>query len=194
MRKIAVRHPDGRNLRRIQDENWKFIPGTVEKYMISDYGRVKSFSTNPEGKILKQSSTKGFKSVCVRINGKRKTVLVHKLTAMAFVPKGPHDDMVVHLDWNKGNNYYRNLQWVNRKNGYDRILSRLHQRNREIPRKRKVTNSKLGKQDIELLKSMLERGVKQKVIAQLFCISEMQVTRIKKGENWGQIKAGVSNN
>ena len=73
-------------------------------------------------------------------------------------------------------------------------MSRLHQRNREIPRKRKVTNSKLGKQDIVLLKSMLERGVKQKVIAQLFCISEMQVTRIKKGENWGQIKAGVSNN
>ena len=194
MRKIAVRNPEGRKLRRIQDENWKCIPGTEKKYMISDYGRVKSFSTSAEGKILKQSSTKGFKTVCIRIHGKRKTVLVHKLTAMAFVPRGQEDDMVVHLDWNKGNNYYKNLQWVNREQGYDRILKRLHKSNRENPRKRKVTNSKLSQADIELLKSMLARGVKQKVIAQLFCISEMQVTRIKRGENWGQIKAGINYN
>lgn len=189
----AVRSED-RNLRQITDEQWKFISGTDNMYMISNYGRVKSFCGNPEGKLLKQSETKGFKTVCIRVDSKRKTVLVHKLTATAFLEKTSDHDMVVHLDWNKGNNNYKNLKWVNRNDGYERILSRLHERNRNNPRKRKVTNSKLDIKDIEVLKSMLERGVKQKVIAQLFCISEMQVSRIKRGENWGQVKSNGANN
>jgi len=39
-----------------------------------------------------------------------------------------------------------------------------------------------------LLKSMLQRGVVQAKIAKMFCISEMQVTRIKRGENWGHVQ------
>jgi hypothetical protein len=194
MKNLTAIHSDERKLRQITDENWKFIPGTEDLYMISNYGRVKSFCGNSEGKLLKQSETKGFKTVCIRVNGKRKTVLVHKLTAESFLDKSSDHDMVVHLDWNKGNNNYKNLKWVNRNDGYERILNRLHERNRNNPRKRKVTNSKLAIKDIEVLKSMLERGVKQKVIAQLFCISEMQVSRIKKGENWGQVKSSGANN
>lgn len=195
MRKIIVdRNPGVHKLRAFQDEEWKFIAGTEQKYMVSNYGRIKSFLGNAEGKTLKQCVTKGFRTVCIRINGKRKSVLVHKLTAEAFLEKGAEDDMVVHLDWNKGNNHYKNLKWVNRNDGYARILHRLHERNRNYPRKRKVTNSKLSHHDIEVLKSMLERGVKQKVIAQLFCVSEMQVSRIKRGENWGQIEARIQKN
>lgn len=177
-----------RRLRHIVDEEWNYIPDTSEKYMVSNYGRVKSFCNSTEGKILKPSFTKGFKTVCLRIGDKRKTVLVHKLTADLFVNKNESDDMVIHIDWNKGNNYYKNLQWVNRKDGYDRILKRLHHINRTTTRKRRVTNSKLEPKDVEVLKSMLAKGIKQKVIAKLFCISEMQVSRIKKGENWGNIK------
>jgi hypothetical protein len=194
MKNLPESHLDMRKLRHITDEKWKFIPGTKNLYMISNYGRVKSFCGNPEGKLLKQSETKGFKTVCIRVDGKRKTVLVHKLTAESFLEKSTDHDMVVHLDWNKGNNNYKNLKWVNRNEGYERILTRLHERNRNNPRKRKVTNSKLEIKDIEVLKSMLERGVKQKVIAQLFCISEMQVSRIKRGENWGQVKTSGANN
>jgi hypothetical protein len=194
MKNLTVLRPEERKLRQITDEKWKFVPGTEDLYMISNYGRVKSFCGNSKGKLLKQSDTKGFKTVCIRVNGKRKTVLVHKLTAESFVQKASDHDMVVHLDWNKGNNYFKNLKWVNRDEGYARILTRLHERNRNNPRKRKVTNSKLAIKDIEVLKSMLERGVKQKVIAQLFCISEMQVSRIKRGENWGQVKTNGANN
>ncbi|MDA3865181.1 MAG: NUMOD4 domain-containing protein [Salinivirgaceae bacterium] len=188
MRNIAIHYAGGRNLRQIQDEEWRYIPGTDKKYEVSNYGRVKSYCSNSSEKILKPSVTGGFKTVCIRIEGKRKTVLVHKLTAEAFVNRNPNEDMVVHLDWNKGNNHHQNLKWVSRDEGYKRLLERLHQGNRDNPRKRKVTNSKLEKQDIQVLKGMLERGVKQKVIAKLFCISEMQVSRIKRGENWANIE------
>ena len=49
-------------------------------------------------------------------------------------------------------------------------------------------NNKLKESDITLLKSMLQRGVVQAKIAKMFCISEMQVTRIKRGENWGHVQ------
>lgn len=194
MRKLIVQQIGERSLRSIDDETWKTIPDTDNKYAVSNYGRVKSFCNSTQGKILKSSNTKGFKTVCIRVQGKRKTVLVHKLTAEAFVEKNENSEMIIHLDWNKGNNYYKNLAWVARSDGYKRILTKLHQGNRENPRKRKVTNSKLEIKDIEILKSMLLRGVKQKVIAKLFCISEMQVTRIKKGENWASIEPKGINN
>ena len=54
--------------------------------------------------------------------------------------------------------------------------------------KTQINNSKLKERDVVLLKSMLQRGVTQASIAKMFCISEMQVTRIKRGENWGHVQ------
>jgi DNA invertase Pin-like site-specific DNA recombinase len=67
----------------------------------------------------------------------------------------------------------------------------MHERLKERRDKlgKQVTSSKLKAEDVALLKSMLDRGIKQKVIAKLFCISEMQVTRIKRNENWAEIQA-----
>ena len=39
------------------------------------------------------------------------------------------------------------------------------------------------------IKSMLQRGIVQSKIAKMFCISEMRLTRIKRGENWAGVKA-----
>ena len=35
---------------------------------------------------------------------------------------------------------------------------------------------------------MLQKGVPNVKIAKMFCISDMQVTRIKRGENWGHVQ------
>ena len=53
--------------------------------------------------------------------------------------------------------------------------------------KHRVLNSKLKESDVRQLKLMLAKGITQSIIAKMFRISEMQVTRIKRGENWGHI-------
>lgn len=53
---------------------------------------------------------------------------------------------------------------------------------------RLLTYHKLNEKDVKQVKSMLNKGIKGKIIAKMFCISEMQITRIKRGENWGHIK------
>ena len=44
----------------------------------------------------------------------------------------------------------------------------------------------LSKKNLMIL--FLKNGIKQNVVAKLFAISEMQVTRIKRNENWAHIK------
>jgi len=182
-----------RNLKKIEDEEWREIPFAEKRYTVSSYGRVKSYCYNKiEGKILRPGLTKGFHTVTFKTNNNKKTFLVHKLVAMMFVPKdNENQEIVTHVDWNKRNNHFSNLKWVTRQEAYDRIMPRLQEINK-IKNKGIVRNSKLKPEDVERLKAMLEKGIKQNVIAKLFSISEMQVTRIKRGENWAKIKASVN--
>jgi len=178
-----------RRLRKIEDERWRKIPWADKHYEVSDYGRIKSYVYNKkDGRIVKPGNIRGFLSVSFRTNGKTKSHLVHKITAELFVDKTAEgQNTVIHLDWNKQNNHYSNLQWVTKEQAYKRMFARI-QENRRKSGKKIVTSSKLKPEDVRLLKSMLQRGVKQNIIAKLFSISEMQVTRIKRGENWGEIE------
>ncbi|OFX18124.1 MAG: hypothetical protein A2033_03635 [Bacteroidetes bacterium GWA2_31_9] len=178
-----------RKLRNVNDEEWKAISITENMYEVSNYGRVKSYFYNKvDGRIIQPGVIRGFLVVNLKVDNKTKTHYVHKLVAEEFVPKNSKDDtVVIHLDWNKVNNHYQNLQWTNRDESYKRIHSRLLDDRRT--KGRIVTKSKLTAEDVKILKTMLNRGVRQNVIAKLFCISEMQVSRIKRNQNWSDIEA-----
>ena len=77
-----------------KQERWKVIPG-YPRYMISDQGRVMSFTSrlHPEGKIMKQTISKGGYAVVHLVPGterkpgqKGRTLHVHRLMAEAFIP------------------------------------------------------------------------------------------------------------
>jgi hypothetical protein len=183
-----------RRLRKLDDEEWKVIPGSNGKYYVSNYGRIKSFMKEPSGKILKFANLKGFYTTQLNLEGKIKTHLVHKITAEVWVPKSSEEcTIVTHLDWNIRNNHYQNLEWITRDVHYMRLVQRQREQNKNRTQK-VITYSKLKANDVKLIKSMLEKGVRQNLIAKMFCISEMQVTRIKRGENWGDVKSEPSAN
>ena len=176
-----------RRLRKLDDELWKEVPFADFKYEVSSYGRVRSYCQNIEGKILNPSQIGGFKVVSLKSLNKSKHYLVHKLVAELFIEKeNSEQTVVIHLDWVKANNHFENLQWYTKAESYKRMHKKLQE-----DRKKKgkvVTYSKLKREEVALIKSMLERGVKQKLIAKMFCVSEMQITRIKRGENWKEIE------
>ena len=177
------------HLHKFDDEEWKEITFTDFKYEVSSYGNVRSYCQNSEnGKILNPSKIGGFKVVSLKYNGGSKHFLVHKLVAELFVPKVSSDQtVVIHLNWEKGNNHYSNLQWSTKSESYLRMHKRLQEERKK--KGKVVTYSKLKTEEVALVKSMLERGVKQKLIAKMFCVSEMQITRIKRGENWKEVSA-----
>lgn len=112
---------------------------------------------------------------------------VHKLVAEVWIPKPSENyTKVRHLDWNLKNNHVSNLQWATLDESIKYVAERTRQRAANSKLK-PINHSKLKENDVVLLKSMLQRGVTQAKIAKMFCISEMQVTRIKQGENWGHV-------
>src|SRR5690606_29513347 len=99
---------------------------------------------------------------------------------------------VIHLDFNKANNHYRNLKWVTQEE-----LTEHNSRNPNVKnaaRKSIITNQKLTETDVIRLKRKLQRGNnKLYKLAREFGITHTQLNRIRKGENWGHIKVEEPN-
>lgn len=83
-------------------------------YGITSCGRVWSFKRD---KFLKPYRDKdGYLRVCLTDGKKsRKTVGIHQLVALAYIPNPDSLETVDHLDSNKEHNYINNLQWMSRK-------------------------------------------------------------------------------
>lgn len=114
------------------EEIWKPAPGFEGFYEVSNKGNVKSVKT---GKLLKRSKTKrGYIRVWLtkRLDDDRilrKSVRVHRLVALAFIPKVEGKDFIDHIDGNPGNNNVENLRWVTHKENVNNPITLERQRN-----------------------------------------------------------------
>lgn len=99
------------------DEIWKPCPDFENKYLVSNYGRVKSigtYSSCKTGGIIVQHQKKGrnnYMQLRLYDNGRAKTVEVHTLVAKAFIPNPNHYNCINHIDEDKTNNKVSNLEW-----------------------------------------------------------------------------------
>lgn len=110
---------------KVQKEIWKNIVGFEGRYQISNFGRVKSLSRRVNcplnghrtigERVLKLNlNTGGYKIVSLGASGNGNSTmrLVHRLVASGFIPNPNNKPCVNHLDGNKSNNHFSNLEWV----------------------------------------------------------------------------------
>lgn len=180
------------------DEQWKAVKfegiNGEEKYEVSNYGRIRMFKKDiNEWKIMKTANVNGYQYYSFKSNidwKHRKTKCVHVLVAEKFCKQtSEKNNNVIHLDFNKSNNYYKNLKWVTDEEVNEH--SRKSPRYFEALEKRKgeVTNSKLTVTEVIRLKKKLKRGKNPLYkIAKEFGITHTQLNRIRRGENWGHVK------
>ncbi|MDP3314147.1 HNH endonuclease [Lutibacter sp.] len=167
-------------------ENWH----EDDEYMASNYGRIKKKKVyEEEWKLSKSSLVTGYDSFGVKLKGKYKSssCYVHRVIALLFVEKREDQQFVLHLDYNKVNNVATNLKWANRQE------LNLHYKNNPVHKTRlgRRTYSKLTENRVRLIKRKINdpnRRTRMRIIARQFGISEMQLYRIKSGENWGSVK------
>ena len=83
------------------------------RYGVSNYGKIKNIEKNT---LLKPLTSTDYNQIRLRDkNGKIKYYFIHTLVAYFFKEKNNDAEYQVnHIDKNKKNNYYKNLEWVTR--------------------------------------------------------------------------------
>ncbi len=181
------------------NEQWKEIEildegKTLRKnYAISNYGRVISYTDDIEtGKLLKCGRIEGYPVLSLGYKVKYSRC-VHKLVAYYFLSEPqPGQEYVIHLDFDKENNSIKNLQWATHE---EMLQHQNHNPKVQYARKNHPKRSrgpKLTDRQVKNLKKAINdpnRKRTYKQIAKRYGISEMQLYRVKSGENWAHVKA-----
>ena len=170
-------------------------------YAISNRGRLVSFTDDiRKGNELKGGLVDGYRIFRYKYRDeegilRNKHFFFYKLIAEYFISKTEEDqNRVIHLDYVRNNDAIANLRWLN----YADMLIHINKSPKLIENRKKLIEFNLQADGLKLtvtkvmrLKKMLkrpERKTRNKLIAKQFNISETQLKRIEKGENWGHIK------
>lgn len=189
-------------IKNFYNEKWQeFSLGynSQKRYAISTYGRLVSFTDKIRGgEILKGSLTSGYKSFRYRIRANKKVInrnlLLHRIVAEQFLLKENEEQIfVIHLDFDKTNNHVENLQWATKEQ------VEIHsQKNPDVIQAisnmvediRNGKRYKLNPSKVLFIRNKLDdpnRKTRMKILAKQFDVSEMQLYRIKRRENWGHL-------
>ncbi len=174
-------------------ETWKELKlkkgTTTKRYAVSDRGRIVSFKSKlEEGYILKPRLTQGYPSITIGREETRQNYYIHRLVAEYFCKKtNPKHTFVIHADHKKENNKAKNLRWASHD---DQIKHALKDPN-VLSRMNPDEGPKLTADKVKLIKVALFNSKKQptlKALAKKYRVSDMQIHRIKTGENWSHVR------
>lgn len=176
------------------NERWMPVKKWNGKYLISDHGRFKSIGgkykkIHPDGyTTLGYFDTGGYKSICMRRPKKREYTRIHVLVAEHFIESPKRYECVNHLDGNKLNNHYLNLEkTTNRKNIQHAVEIGIFNIKGEKHPSVKLTEIQV----IEMRRLRKEHKMTHEAIAAKFGVCRRQAGDVINGVNWGWLKDGL---
>lgn len=150
------------------------------RYWVSQCGQVLNTKT---GKILKSTVSKiGY--LVVSVEWPKKSY-IHRLVAIAFLPKKDGKDLVNHKDGNKLNNSIENLEWVTAK---ENINHAFDNNLMSSPRGELSGMSKLSEKQVYEIRKLLSHGMSHRTIARLFNVTRGAIGSINRGLTWSHLK------
>lgn len=188
-------------MRKIENEKWKTLlfhkAANGKSYAISNYGRLVCYTEKvTDGTLVKGSLQEGYPIWRFRKKLKDGTVqyfgfLLHRLVAENFLPKAKRGEtLVIHNNHKKTDNHFSNLSWatIAETSAHAQTSPRVIKAKKIARESGNGGNTKLTIEKVIKIKKLLKQGKTLKEIAMKYNVSDMQIYRIKIGENWGYIK------
>jgi hypothetical protein len=173
----------------LEPEVWKDVEGYEDIYQISNHGNFKSLKRlitynntisymRPEQNVtLKLPNGARYYQVILYKNAKNKLKRIHQLVANAFVSNVEHKNQVNHIDGNKLNNYFLNLEWVT---SSENMIHSCHVLNQNVDVF--VHNSKLTQLEVEFIRNNPQ--IFASTLAKKFNVSTTAVYNVKKYKSY----------
>lgn len=173
-------------------EIWKDVIGYEGSYKISNNGNVISCTRVVDDarlgtKTLNQKFLKptvdsvGYVKVTLYRETKKKVFKVHRLVALHFCDKPSGCEIVNHLDNDKQNNYYENLEWTTPLGNNQHMCKQGRNRNHKGE---ECSWTNLTEADVLKIRDLCSQGVAQTSIGLMYGISQQQVSKINLKLRW----------
>lgn len=155
-------------------------------YKVSPEGNILSLNFNgtKKPKILIFGDSRGYRNITLYNSKGKKTFKVHRLVAEIFNENEKNKKEVNHIDGNKLNNNYNNLEWCTRKENAKHVFEVLNYKS-VFGEKHGI--SKLTNKCVLEIDNLIKQNIKYKIIADKFNISKATITNIKKGLVWSHV-------
>lgn len=160
------------------------VDGVKTKYQISNTGillTILGSKNNHREHVMKPAlNSSGYPQTVIVVNGKRKTIAIHRLVAEAFIPNPENKTDVNHINGNKLCNWVGNLEWLTRQeNIYHAIRTGL--------RNSFGTKFMYADETIHKVCKLLEQGYKIADVSRALSVNNSLVSHIKQGVQWKHI-------
>lgn len=168
-------------------EEWKqiMINNVITDYFISNIGRVKSIKYGKLRMMKPQNATNNCLKINLRVNNEYTNEFIHRLVASAFIPNTCHCEMVNHIDGNRKNPNYLNLEWVTpSQNTRHAVLTGLH---KNFHNGIENPANKYSEDIVHMVCKMLMGGYSIPKIAKSLDVSESLIRRILYENGWKHI-------
>jgi hypothetical protein len=187
-------------LKMTEFEIWKPVKGYEDLYMVSNYGRIKALPKivvykngrmyKYEEKILVGNNSNGYRTISLVKNKSKITNCIHILVGQAFIENPDNKPVINHLDGNRANNFYKNLEWAtSSENQYHSYNILCH----KAVRGESNGQSKLKADEVIEIRELYASGKTLKAIANKYDVCAETIRKIIIGKTWSKISALPSN-
>jgi hypothetical protein len=178
----------------MRTEEWRSVPGYEGVYEVSNLGRVAScFRQTPcsrhgtrtyPRRVLKLRPTSGgYVRAGLAYGGTTRTLLVHRLVAMAFLGPPPEGMEVCHNNGQRADNRATNLRWDTRVNNHADMAAHGTAMRGERQHQAKLTEDK-----VRHIRRSYAEGVSRAALAKQHGVAWSTIQAVTARRNWRHVE------
>jgi len=156
-------------------------------YYITETGEAFSKKSGELKKLNPGVSKLGYHRIGISSNGIMKSMLVHRMVGELFIPNPYNKPEINHIDGNKDNNHYLNLEWNTRKENVQHAFDTGLQKGLKGEQH---GYSKLTEDNVKWIRENYiphNREFSSRALGRKFGVSQGQIHHIIKNEYWNHI-------